>query len=177
MSLIARGSDSKFVPPPEGMWNAVCVDVVDLGMIKDQWGEKHKCRIVWELSELMEDGRPFLASKQYTVSLHQKATLYKDLKSWRGRDFTTEEIKGFDLEKVLNAPCRIVITHVDVEDRTYGNVTAILKSDKIKLQPSGTYIRVKDRADYKKPVEEDIAEENMESDFGQEPLDNSDIPF
>ena len=164
MSLIAKGSDSTFIPPPEGMWNSVCVDVVDLGVIKDNWGEKHKCRIVWEISELMPDGKPFLASKLYTVSLHQKSSLYKDLKSWRGVDFTPEEIKGFDVEKVVGAPCRLVITHVEHEEKVYGNVTAVLKADKVRLKPSGGYIRVRDRQDNKVQGNPDYSDTEPEED-------------
>ena len=36
-----------FTPAPEGLWNAVCVDVIDKGMVDGQYGQKHKCRLLW----------------------------------------------------------------------------------------------------------------------------------
>jgi hypothetical protein len=106
----------------------------------------HKCRIVWEINQTMEDGRRFIVTKQYSLSLHEKATLHKDLKTWRGKSFTFDELAGFDVEKILGAPCQLVITQQEKDDVTYANVTAVLKADpKNKLQSTGTYIRVKDR--------------------------------
>jgi hypothetical protein len=166
MALIASGSKS-YTPPPEGMWHAVCVDVVDLGMVNGQWGEKHKCRIVWELNQKMSDGRPFTAQKQYTISLHEKASLYKDLKAWRGKPFTTEELEGFDVEKVIGAPCQLVITHEEKDGMVYGNITAIIKADpKNKLQPVGTYVRAKDRKE-KSQIKTEEEQEADEIESGE----------
>jgi hypothetical protein len=167
MSLIASGTKS-YTPAPEGVWAAVCVDVADLGMVDGQWGEKHKCRIVWELSEKMSDGRPFTAQKQYTV--HEKASLFKDLKSWRGKQFTPDELAGFDVEKVIGAPCQIVIVHEEKDGSIYGNITAIMKADsKNKLKPSGNYIRAKDR----KPSGDTPSEQEEDTEF----YDESKVPF
>jgi hypothetical protein len=164
MSLIAKGTS--FTPPPEGVWSAVCVDVVDLGMVDSQWGSKHKCRLVWEISERMEDGRPFLASKQYSVSLHEKASLHKDLKSWRGKAFTAEELKGWDLERVIGAPCQLVITHEEKDGMVYGNITAVMKSSKKQtITPSGKYVRVKDRAENGKKTEVEPIDDDDANDY------------
>ena len=170
MALIASGTKS-YTPPPEGVWPAVCVDIVDLGMVSHpQYGEKHKCRIVWEISEKMSDGRPFTAQKQYTVSLHEKASLHKDLKAWRGKPFTAAELEGFDLEKVLGAPCQLVITHEEKDGMVYGNITAIMKAGPSKLHPSGGYIRHKDR---KPEGDQGITEEEPEGT----PISDLDVPF
>jgi hypothetical protein len=149
MSLIAKDAGN-FNPAPAGLSSAVCLDVVDMGVLKQTWNGKekevHKCRFLWEIAELMEDGRRFTIGKWYTVSLHEKSTLRKDLKSWRGRDFTKEELAGFDLEKVVGARCRLVIMHEEKAGKTYANVTAIMPSDKATaIVPIGGYIRVKDR--------------------------------
>lgn len=146
MSLVVSGKT--YTPAPEGVHAAVCVDVVDKGQVESQWGVKHKCRIVWEIAAMMDDGRRFTIGKTYTVSLHEKATLYKDLKSWRGRPFTADELRGFDLEKVVGAPCQVVVTHDEKDGEVYGNITAIMKADKSNiLTPSGKYVRAKDRQD------------------------------
>ncbi len=170
MALIAKGG-KHFTPAPEGLWPAVCVDVVDLGMVMTTWGEKHKCRIVWELSEKMPDGRLFIASKQYTLSLHEKASLYKDLKSWRGRPFTPEELDAFDVEKVLGAPCQVLITQEEKDGMVYGNVTTIMKaSPEKRLTPSGSYVRKVNRATDQSSTEE-------AGDDGFDGATNDDIPF
>ncbi len=143
MSILVKGSE--FVPAPEGVCDAVCVDVADLGMIDGPWGAKHKVRIVWEVSHKMADGRPFVVQKQYTASLHEKSNLSKDLRSWRGRPFTADELNGFDVEKVLGACCQLLIQHTEKEGAVYGNVQAILKVGAHRLAPTGKYVRFKDR--------------------------------
>jgi hypothetical protein len=140
--VVKKGGD--FVPAPEGVHNAVCVDLIDLGMVPGQYGIKHKMRIVWEIEEKNPQGEPFTVRQQYGVSLHEKATLRKDLKSWRGRDFTAEELEGFDLENILHKPCQVIVEHSEREGNVYANVTKVLKAAK-KIDPSGKYVRVKDR--------------------------------
>src|SRR5262245_30956548 len=105
MPIIATGGDSKtFAPAPAGVHQGVCVDVVDMGMLKVVWNgqtkEQHKIRIVWQIDEVMPDDekeRRFIVQKRYTLSLSDKANLRKDLEAWRGRSFTEDELKGFDV--------------------------------------------------------------------------------
>lgn len=136
-----------FIPAPEGVHNAVCVDIVELGEVQTTWGPKSMIRVVWEIDAKMEGGKPFLVMQRYTPSLGAKTTLRKHLKSWRGRDFTKEELEGFELDDILGASCQLVIEHNDGNNgNTYANISAILKA-KDKLAPSGGYVRVKDRED------------------------------
>ena len=170
MSIMASAKRS-FEPAPEGLWPAVCVDVADIGMVVGQFGEKHKLRITWEISERMKTGEPYIASKQYTVSLHEKASLHKDLKSWRGKPFTAEELAGFDVEKVLGAPCQLLIEQEEKDGMTYGNIKAVMKADKrTVLKPSGKFVRAKDR----KP--KDTAPEEGDP-FAEEPHDDGDPDY
>jgi hypothetical protein len=53
----------------------------------------------------MRDGRPFAMFKNYTLSWSEKANLRLDLQSWRGKPFTQEEMRRFDLETILGAWC------------------------------------------------------------------------
>ena len=170
MSLFVSGK-SDFTPAPEGMHPAVCVDVVDLGLKDTPFGKKAKIRIVWELACKMDDGKPFLAQKQYTASLHEKANLHQDLKGWRGRPFTAEEIMKFDVEAVLLAPCQVVIQHQERDGTVYGNVIAILRAEAGKqLKASGNYQRMKDRAP-------DNQGGHSDSNEPGPPPDDDDIPF
>ncbi len=181
MSLIAK-STGNFTPAPEGLWAAVCVDVVDLGILKSEYQGKtrsvHKCRIAWEISEKMEDDRPFIVGKRYTLSLHAKATLHADLKAWRGKPFTKEELEGFDLEKVIGAPCQLMIVHEEKDGTTYANIKAITRVSKTNaLVPSGKYIRVKDRDVTTKPANANGHTDSIcEEPFPEEPTDDGD-PF
>jgi len=143
-----------FVQAPEGVHNAICVDVVDLGMVSTNFGPKHQIRIVWELEALMppdkrnpEVRRPFLASKWYTATITQKANLRKDLQAWRGKPFTDDELEKFDVEKVIGAQCRLVIQEYTKQDGSTGTkIISVMKADpKVQMKKSGFYERVKDR--------------------------------
>jgi len=68
---------------------------------------------------------PLTISKSYTVSLHEKAGLRKDLAAWRGRDFTDEEAKGFDVSKLIGAYCMVNVTTSESNGKTYSNVAGL----------------------------------------------------
>lgn len=123
--------------PSDGQQNAVCVDIIDKGDVQTDFGVKHKMRIVWELEETGKNGKRLTCSKQYTVSIHKKATLTKDVKSWLGAAPKT----GFDTDVLLGKPCRVVIEHNEHDGVTYANVTSVLKPGKDVITPSGDYKR------------------------------------
>ena len=150
MPIFAKAG-ATFAPTPAGAHPAVCIDVVDLGELEVTFGGKtkkqHKIKIVWEIEELRDDGQPFRPSKRYTLSLHEKAGLRKDLESWRGRGFTDEELRGFDVEVLLGKGCMINVVHTSKDGSTYGNITAIMKLPKgaVAPTPDRSYVRVCDR--------------------------------
>ena len=141
MAFIAKdsgGGDFKKVPP--GAYIGRCYSLIDLGtqLTSGQYGEKlqHKIRIGWELFGEDEEGNPLTVdvdgkqmpmtiSKSYTVSLHEKAGLRKDLAAWRGRDFTDEEAKAFDVSKLLGAYCMVNATTSETNGKTYTNVAGL----------------------------------------------------
>lgn len=150
MPIIARAPESKFTPAPEGLHQAVCVDVHDMGLQKTPWGEKHKVLIVWQIEQINDEtGKRFDVRNFYTLSLSEKANLRRDLECWRGRKFTEDELGGFDLDKLLGANCQLQIVHnLSDEGKTYANIQAVVPfSAKLgpKLQPQD-YVRLKDRA-------------------------------
>ena len=139
MGLIARdkgGGD--FTPIPEDLHLAICYGIWDLGSQFTNFSDHpvHQVVIVWELPEVRgefeRDGKkmdlPRAISQKYTVSLHEKANLRKALESWRGKKFTEEELKGFDLKKLLGVPCQIQVLHNVKDGKTYANVGAIIKA-------------------------------------------------
>lgn len=152
-AFIVKGSESTFTPAPAGTHNAVCVDVIDLGEQETSFGPKHRCRFVWEIDELRpEHGDRFLVFATVNVSLHETSSMGKLLRGWRGRDFTKEELDGFDVEKVVGAPCLLSVVHNEGRDgKTYANVNTAspLPKGMEPLRPSGNYVRQKDREDGK----------------------------
>jgi len=134
----AGGSNFKRVPA--GAYIGRCYSLIDLGtqLTSGQYGEKlqHKIRIAWELFGEDEQGNPLTIevdgkempmtiSKSYTVSLHEKAGLRKDLAAWRGRDFTEDEAKAFDVSKLLSAYCMVNVTTSEANGKTYTNVAGL----------------------------------------------------
>ena len=74
----------------------------------------------------MQDGRPFAMFKNYTLSWSDKATLRIDLQAWRGRPFTAEEMRRFDLKTILGAWCMLnVIERQGTDGKMYVNVANI----------------------------------------------------
>lgn len=141
MGFIAKdngGGDFKRVPA--GAYIGRCYSVIDLGtqLSTGQYGDKmqHKIQIRWELFGEDEQGNPLTInvdgrempltiSKSYTVSLHEKAGLRRDLAAWRGRDFTDEEALGFDVSKLVGAYCMVNVTTSETGGKTYSNVAGL----------------------------------------------------
>ena len=75
----------------------------------------------------MVDGKemPLTISKGYTMSLHEKSSLRKDLSAWRGKDFTDEEAKGFDISKLVGAYCMVNAAISETNGKTYTNVVGL----------------------------------------------------
>lgn len=140
MPLIATEGESKpRVQCPAGTHVARCISVIDLGTQRlnymGQDKDLRKIRITWETPDEQavfkeENGeQPFVLSKEYTLSLFEKANLRHDLEAWRGKAFTKEELKGFDIFNLLNVPCLLGVIHKPSKDgsKVYANVSAISK--------------------------------------------------
>lgn len=124
---VKKPEDKEYQLAPQGTHLGVCYMVIDLGLQDTPFGAKHKIRIGWELpNEPMEDGRPFVVSKEYTASLHPDSNLAQDLVAWRGKSFTDDELAGFDVFKVLGAPCMLTVIHATSKaGKTYANVKSV----------------------------------------------------
>ena len=143
--IISEQSTAAYTPCPPGSYLARCVRLIDLGTItSDYQGEAKTARKINVSFEVLDDearmtdGRNFMLSKRYTASLHEKSALRKDLASWRGRDFTPEELKGFDLCNVLGKTCFVsVVEATNKEGKTYSNLASIMKAPKGMAAPEG----------------------------------------
>ena len=131
MALILKQENkgASFPRLEPGVYPAICYGVVDIGeQYNKRFGKTaRQVVLLWELpTEKVEiDGEDVsrVISKTYNMSLNEKATLRQTLKSWRGRDFTAEELQGFDLLNILGAHCLLNITNNETND---GKVTQIL---------------------------------------------------
>jgi hypothetical protein len=104
------------------MYLARCYRIVDLGTQQSEYlGQvKNLPKVMLQFEVHGEDdagkplvtakGEPMTISKNFTLSLAEKATLRKDLQTWRGKEFTAEELRGFSIDNVLGAWAMIAIT-------------------------------------------------------------------
>lgn len=137
--LLAETSGNEFEPIPAGAHIARCVAQYDLGTQLVNWQgvekEVRKVLISWELPsvriDISRDGGesenlPRLISAQYTASLSPKGNLRKMLEGWRGRPFTGDELKGWELNSVIGVPCQLNVQHNESNGRTYANVAGVM---------------------------------------------------
>jgi len=136
LTVTDTGGGAEFKKLDPGTYAAVCTQIIDIGPQVTPWGESNKIKIRFEVpSERAEwqdsDGQshegPMVIWASYTASLSEKANLRKDLESWRGRAFTPEELKGFDITKILGQPCMISVKHKtsQTNGKTYANIASI----------------------------------------------------
>lgn len=130
--MIVSSSGEGFKPIDEGTYVATCIRVIDLGtqVSSFQGADKlqRKVLIAWEVPEVRvefdDKEGPALIMKRYTASLSDRANLRKDLEAWRGKRFTDDELKGFDLGNLLGHSCQIQVLHSP--DGQYANIQTIM---------------------------------------------------
>lgn len=134
------GGGNDFDPVPEGSHPAVCDMFVDFGL-QETTGKyagkiQHKIYLRWQIPSLRlkyeKDGEtiegPMTIGSKFTLSLHEKAALRKLLQQWRGRAFTPEELKKFDVTTVVGVPCLISVSHSPRDGGgVYANVDTVMK--------------------------------------------------
>ena len=138
MSFYVEDKGGSFESTPPGMHLARCYRIIDTGTQKSEYlGQVKYLRKVmlgWEIHGQddagnplrMKDGRPFAMFKNYTLSWAEKANLRADLQSWRGKPFSQEEMRRFDLKTILGAWCMLnVIEKQGTDGKMYVNVNGI----------------------------------------------------
>ena len=132
MSIVAKKAPQR-EQVPAGSHVARCIKIIHFGtaMESNHLGERvqrNTVRLTWEIPGEMrtfdeEQGpQPMSISKDYTLSLHEKANLRADLEGWRGQGFTPDELEGFDILNVQGQPCMLSIIHVP--SKKTGNIYA-----------------------------------------------------
>ena len=133
MSMIASDNGGSTIPKLEGgVYTAISSAIVDLGLQKNEKFDKtqRKFMMIWtilnETIEVNGEQLPRQLSKEYSFSLHEKSTLRKDLQAWRGKAFTEEELRGFNIMNVLNVPCQLQVLLEERNGRQYNNIASIM---------------------------------------------------
>lgn len=106
---------------PAGNYIARCYQMIHIGTMNEVIQGKptivNKVRIGWELpteTKVFKEEKgpqPLVISKEFNLSMNEKSNLRKTLASWRGKDFTEEEAKCFDVSKLMGVPCMLNIIH------------------------------------------------------------------
>jgi hypothetical protein len=138
MAIIAESTGgSNYEPVEAGTYAARCYSMVYLGTLdeKFQGQEKtlKKVRLTFELpTELKvfkeEKGeQPCVLSKEFTLSMHEKSGLRKFLQNWRGKAFTEDEAKKFDITVLLGKPCMLSVIHKTsaANGKTYAEIAGV----------------------------------------------------
>jgi hypothetical protein len=210
MSINATNSGRAKILIPAGNYVARCYSMIHIGTVTEEFqGEVktlNKVRITWELpteTHVFEESKgdqPMVISKEYTLSMHEKANLRKDLESWRGKGFTEDQAKSFDITKLLGVPCMLNIIHKKTatgnDYATISNISSMPKGlncpepvnknyewnfednwDEIALDAFPDFIKdkIKSSAEYKRMKNEIIDLPGDDHSADPEPLD--DLPF
>ena len=134
MIKATKQATTNYEPAPEGTHVARCVALVDLGTQINSFTEKeqYKIRLSFETPNETkvfreENGeQPFMLSKEYTLSLHEKSSLRPVVQALMERKVTEQEERdGFDLSQLLGKPCMITVEHYQSGDKIYANISAV----------------------------------------------------
>ena len=129
--ITATATPSTFKVHDEGQFVAQCVDTIDLGKkVQDFPGTTPylapTCALVFLTGEKNDAGELIEVSREFTVSMGDKANLRKFLEQWRGRPYTREAIEaGVPLDKLTGNYGLITVTHREsAKGKKYANISA-----------------------------------------------------
>lgn len=133
MTFDTGGGGGDYKRLESGTYAAVCNLLADIGL---QPGSvkfptpKHMVvirfevpseRLEYEVDGVKKEG-PMTIYGRYTASMNEKANLRKLLESWRGKKFTDDEARNFDIAKLLGVPCLLTVTESTSDGKTYSNI-------------------------------------------------------
>jgi hypothetical protein len=131
--IIISNESGSFTPHPEGPYSAICVDVHDLGKLEVVYPDgpkmQHKIDVYFFCGEY-KDGdpsTPLMVRQRFTASLSETSRLRPFLRAWRGRDFTPEEERSFDVERLIGVGAYIQVSHRAANGKTFANIDSIMR--------------------------------------------------
>lgn len=161
MPILISDTSKSWPKPPEGVYQAVCCDVVELGLEKVTYQngpEKMvpKIRLYFQLDEMEPDGkRRYIVAKKFTRSLAEKSSLRTFIQSWAGRLLTKDQLVNFDVEKLIGKNCQLQIVHIlGRNGETYAQIQTIMPIRGTQGIAVTDYVRKQDRDKPEPPREE-----------------------
>lgn len=162
LSVNTNGSSfekREYTPVPADIYQAVCVDIEDMGWKKGSFGWKGEIKFYFEVfvenEETSEEKAMLTKTKAKNAVISPRSYIYKNiLKSWIG----DEELGSgkFDLSTLIGRSATIVVE--DGEPFTGSNGEEVewtfvekCKAAKLDVKPSGQYVRVIEREGYEAP--------------------------
>ena len=158
-----------FEPLPEGMYDAVCVEVVPPTIRKDFHGNPQaQVRFVYASSELKSDGTQHTVSTRWLpIKTHPKSNMGKLLRSWLDTDFPSADDLAngtFRMKAELEGrAAKLMVEHEKDDD---GNTWVRIMKVKVNLAaeavvPDGSYTRTTEREDAEpvQDVNKELAED------------------
>ena len=186
MALIISQNEGHFevAPPSPEPYDAVCVDVIDLGMVTGgQYGPKRKVKLVFQLGLRNKQRERFQVRATFTQSLFEKANLRLALEQWRGRAFAESELKNFDLEeKVLGKRASLAIVNDKSKStgRPFAKVVAYFPPRKTNTLVAENYMREpwpSEEPGAPAPRDEPVYEVDPIDEGAAAQYDSEDVPF
>lgn len=178
--ILATGNtETKREIVPSGTHIARCYSMIHIGTVEWEWqGEtkySNKIRVTFELPHEMRDfsgeEKPMVISKEYTLSLHEKSNLRRDLEGWRGKSFNNKELSHFDVTNLISKECNISVIHKTSksgnEFAQIGSISGITKGTKCPKQFHDSFI-----FNYEDNFNEDWLE--LQPEWIQDPIKNTD---
>jgi len=150
MALVVSVNTKEYEKPQEGVALGVLADVADLGMVDGFYGAKPKVRLTWVIDQKDTEGNFFVISKTYTASMHEKATLYADVKDILG----SVPPVPYDIELLIGRVNTLVLkketaTQGKYAGKDFVNIKAFLAARSgDKLVIPADYVREKDGGVY-----------------------------
>lgn len=134
MSLtVSAPKQSNFKALEDGTYLAVCCGMVDLGAVYNKRYDKYqdKVMLLWEIPgetvEVNGKEETRILSARYTATLGNQGNLRRDLVSWRGKEFTEDELDGFKLQNVIGASCFLNVQNNKSDDgKSYTNIVGVM---------------------------------------------------
>lgn len=134
-AIVAKKSGSSYEPMEPGNYVARCIKMIHYGTITEDYlgtpKTLNKVQLTWELpTELKvfseEKGeQPYVLSKDFTLSMHEKASLRKWLEAWRSKAFTNAESEAFDITNLIGKACMLNVIRTTKGDKTYANISGV----------------------------------------------------
>lgn len=133
LTVSANSSGTVIEPVSQGTHLGVCGLLVDLGLQLNKKYNKLQPKVLigWELpdqtyTDANGDEKPKMVYNRYTANLNEGSNLRRDLATWRGKDFTPDELDEFKLQNIVGKSCFINVIHNDYNGKVYANVSGIM---------------------------------------------------